>query len=138
MLPLQCLRCCLENSQLNLAPIVVPADDKANLFPFFQRISTLEDEALVLCFNEARRPGMQERRAPMPRPTVCLRASSSGSAFLVERAVLRDDENNVRRVIRIEVCEVRELVGEFVPQSRVEKDFPVTVAFAPLHERGDE
>jgi len=38
----------------------------------------------------------------------------------------------------IEVCEVREPVGEFVAQTWVGEDLPVTVAFAALHEGRDE
>ncbi len=45
---------------------------------------------------------------------------------------------NVEAVLRIEVCEMRELVGELVAQARVREDLPVTVAFAALHERRDE
>ena len=36
--------------------------------------------------------------------------------------------------IRIEVFEVRELVKELVAQARIGEHFPVTVAFAALHE----
>jgi hypothetical protein len=41
-------------------------------------------------------------------------------------------------VLRIEVCEVRELVCELVSQAWVGEDLPVTVTFAALHERRDE
>ena len=45
---------------------------------------------------------------------------------------------NAEAVLRIEVCEMRELVGELVAQAWLREDLPVTVAFAALHERRDE
>ena len=80
--------------------------------------------------------------------------------FLIEREVFGDCEDDARRVpffqldcyvvdeefvagngqgeLGIEVCEVREPLGEFVAQTWVGEDLPVTVAFAALHERRDE
>ena len=41
---------------------------------------------------------------------------------------------NRHAVLGIEVREMRELVGEFVPQTRVGEDLSVTIPFGPLHE----
>jgi len=45
---------------------------------------------------------------------------------------------NGQPVLGIEVCEVRELVGELVARARAGEDLSVTVAFAAPHERRDE
>jgi hypothetical protein len=45
---------------------------------------------------------------------------------------------NGQPVLGIEIREVREPSYEFVTQTRVGENFPVTVAFVALHERSDE
>ena len=49
--------------------LVFAADEKADVFPSFERIATLKDEAFVLCLDKSEVSGMQERTVPMPRPT---------------------------------------------------------------------
>lgn len=60
--------------------------------------------------------------------------------FCSSRALLSKEfvAGNRHAVLGIEVCEVRELVGKFVPQAWVGEDLPVTVALAALHERSDK
>jgi hypothetical protein len=39
--------------------LIFAADDQADIFALFQHVVALEDEALLVCLDETRPPGMQ-------------------------------------------------------------------------------
>jgi len=121
---------------------------------------TFEDEAFVFRLNEREASGNAGEDSAHAASDRLLESFEKQQFLLIERGVFRDCENNARRVpflqlngdvldekfvagnrnavLGIEVCEVRELVGELVAQSCVGENLPVTVAFVPLHEGRDQ
>jgi len=53
------LRKGLKNSLLDMTVLIFAADDQADIFALFQHVVALEDDALLVCFDETRPPGMQ-------------------------------------------------------------------------------
>jgi hypothetical protein len=121
---------------------------------------TLEDEAFVLCLDERKPPRNTGENGAYAASDDLLESFDEREFFLVERGVFGDGEDRVggvpflqldcdvideefvagngQAVLGIEVCEVRELVGELVTQAWVGEDLPVTVPFTALHECRDE
>jgi len=121
---------------------------------------TLKDKAFVLCLNEGEASRNAGKDGAHAASDDLLESLDEREFFLVERGVFGDDKDdfgtvpflqlegdvvdeqfvarNGQAVLGIEICEVRELVGELVAPARVGDDLPVTVAFAALHKRRDE
>ena len=154
-------QCCrLKDSPFNMTILVFAADDEADVFAFFERIVTLQDEAFVLGLDEGEASGNAGEHGAHAASDDLLESFDERKFFLVKRGVFGDGEDDVGRVpflqlkgdvvdeefvagngqtvLGIEVCEVRELAGELVAQAWIGQDLPVTVAFAALHERRDQ
>lgn len=159
-LPFNRQRCCLKDSLFNMTILVFAADNEADVFAFFERIVTLEDKAFVLRLDEGEASWNAGEDAPHAAPDDLFESFDERKFLLVELGVFGDGKDNVGRVpflqlkgdvvneefvagngqavLGIEVCEVRELAGEFVTQAWIGQDLPVTIAFAPLHECRDQ
>ena len=127
---------------------------------FLQRVVTLEDEAFVFCFDEGKTSRKARENSAHAATNDLFESVDEREFFLIKRGVFGNGEHDFGRaallqlkgdvvdkeliagngnaIFRIEVFEVRKLVGELVAQAWVREDLPVAIAFASLHECGDE
>src|SRR5256885_6094232 len=89
--------------KLNLALLVVPADDEADVFTLFERIVTLEDEAFVLGLDEGEASGNAGEDGPHTVSDDLLKRFEERKFFLIKRGILGDNEDHVGRVASLQL-----------------------------------
>src|SRR6185437_14720981 len=158
--PLDSQCCCLKDPLLHMALLIFPAGDETDVFPLFQRVVTLKDEAFVLGFNKGKASGKAGEDSAHPASDDLLETFHKRDFFLVESGIFGNGKNEAGRmpflefesdvlnaklvagkrqaILLIKVSKVRELASELVSQTWVGEELPVAVAFAPLHERRDQ
>lgn len=141
VLPLQSLRRSLKDSLVDMAIIVLSADDEADIFVFLQRVVTLKDEAFVLCLDEGKTSRKARENGAHAATHDLSESVDEREFFLIKRGVFGNGEDDLGRapllqlksdvidkeliagngnaIFRIEIFKVRKLVDELVPQAWV-------------------
>ena len=158
-----CIRtgdCCtcygLEDSLFNAAVFVFSANNKPDVFRFFQWIMALKDKAFIFGLHESESSWNTRQNCAHPSPYDLLQNLDKRDFLLIERRILGDGKNNLRGVplvqlsgdvvyekpvagnwktiLRVEILEVSELARELMTQTRIGDHLPVAITLVALHE----